>query len=41
VGNGEVLAAEIPDARLLVLDDMGTALQDTAADDVAIAMLTL
>jgi pimeloyl-ACP methyl ester carboxylesterase len=41
VGNGEVLAAEIPDARLLVLDDMGTALQDTAADEIAIAMLTL
>jgi pimeloyl-ACP methyl ester carboxylesterase len=41
VGNGEVLAAEIPDARLLVLDDMGSALRDAAADDVAAAMLTL
>jgi pimeloyl-ACP methyl ester carboxylesterase len=41
VRNGEVLAAEIPDARLLVLDDMGSALQDAAADEVAAAMLTL
>jgi len=41
VGNAEVLAAEIPDARLLVLDDMGSALRDAAADEVATAMLTL
>ncbi len=41
VGNGEALAAEIPGARLLVLDDMGTALRDTAADRVAAAMLAL
>jgi pimeloyl-ACP methyl ester carboxylesterase len=41
VGNGRALAAEIPDARLLVLDDMGTALQDTAADKVAAAILAL
>ena len=41
VGNGEVLAAEIPGARLLVLDDMGGALRDAAADEVAAAMLTL
>ncbi|MGY1876347.1 alpha/beta fold hydrolase [Nocardia gipuzkoensis] len=41
VGNGEVLAAEIPGARLLVLDDMGTALRHTAADPVAAAMLAL
>ena len=41
VGNGEVLAAEIPDARLLVLNDMGSALRDAAADEVATAMLTL
>ncbi|MFF7940105.1 alpha/beta fold hydrolase [Nocardia gamkensis] len=41
VGNGEVLAAEIPGARLLVLDDMGTALRHTAADQVASAMLAL
>ncbi|WP_446226433.1 alpha/beta fold hydrolase [Nocardia sp. IBHARD005] len=41
VGNGEVLAAEIPAARLLVLGDMGTSLRDNAADQVAAAMLTL
>ena len=37
----QALAAEIPDARLLVLDDMGSALQDAAADKVATAMLAL
>ncbi|WP_410873441.1 alpha/beta fold hydrolase [Nocardia sp. A7] len=41
VGNGEALAAEIPAARLLVLDNMGTALRHTAADQVAAAMLAL
>jgi pimeloyl-ACP methyl ester carboxylesterase len=41
VGNGEVLAAEIAGARLLVLDDMGTALRNDAADEVAAAMLAL
>ncbi len=41
VGNGEALAAEIPAARLLVLDDMGTALRHAAADQVAAAMLAL
>ena len=41
VGNGEALAAAIPTARLLVLDDMGTALRDAAADEVAAAMLAL
>ncbi|MGO4616263.1 alpha/beta fold hydrolase [Nocardia sp. 2YAB30] len=41
VGNGEVLAAEIPGARLLVLDDVGTALRHAAADEVAAAMLAL
>ncbi|MFD4458919.1 alpha/beta fold hydrolase [Nocardia sp. NPDC058480] len=41
VGNGEVLAAEISAARLLVLDDMGTSLRAAAADQVAAAMLTL
>lgn len=41
VGNGEALAAEIPGARLLVLDDMGTALRHAAADQVAAAMLAL
>ena len=30
VGNGEALADAIPAARLLVLDDMGTALRDAA-----------
>lgn len=41
IGNGEVLAATIPTARLLALDDMGTALPDTAADQIAGAMLAL
>jgi pimeloyl-ACP methyl ester carboxylesterase len=41
VGNGEALAAEIPGARLLVLDGMGTALRDAATDEVAAAMLAL
>jgi pimeloyl-ACP methyl ester carboxylesterase len=41
VGNGEALAATIPAARLLVLDDMGTALRDAAADEVTAAMLAL
>ncbi|AHH19515.1 alpha/beta hydrolase family protein [Nocardia nova SH22a] len=41
VGNGKVLAAEIPSARLLVLDDMGTALRDSTADRIAAAMLAL
>ncbi|MEV5647382.1 alpha/beta hydrolase [Nocardia sp. NPDC052254] len=41
VGNGEVLATEISRARLLVLDDMGTALRPAAADRVAAAMLAL
>ncbi|WP_328388032.1 alpha/beta fold hydrolase [Nocardia sp. NBC_00416] len=41
LGNGETLAAEIPGARLLVLDDMGTALRHTAAAQVAAAMLAL
>lgn len=41
VGNGEVLAAEIPGAQLLVFDDMGTALRRTTADRIAAAMLAL
>ncbi|MFD3594246.1 alpha/beta fold hydrolase [Nocardia sp. NPDC058640] len=41
VGNGEALANEIPKARLLVLDNMGTALRHAAADQVATAMLAL
>lgn len=39
VGNGEALAAAIPGARLLVLDGMGTAIPETAAGEVAGAML--
>lgn len=39
VGNGEALAMAIPDARLLVLDEMGTAIPETAAGEVAVAML--
>jgi pimeloyl-ACP methyl ester carboxylesterase len=39
VGNGEALAAQIPGARLLVLDDMATALPDAAAGEVGAAML--
>jgi pimeloyl-ACP methyl ester carboxylesterase len=41
VGNGQALAAAIRDARLLVLDDMATALPEAAAADVAAAMLAL
>ncbi|MBC7301467.1 MAG: alpha/beta hydrolase [Nocardia sp.] len=41
VGNGESLAAEIPAARLLVLDDMGTALRPAAADQVSAAIFAL
>ncbi|WP_297624761.1 alpha/beta fold hydrolase [Nocardia sp.] len=41
VGNGEALAVEIPAARLLVLDDMGTALRYAAAGQIAAAMLAL
>ncbi|WP_205327196.1 alpha/beta fold hydrolase [Glycomyces sp. YM15] len=41
VGNGEALAREIPGARLLVLEQAATALPDSAADDVAAAMLAL
>ncbi|WP_435770625.1 alpha/beta fold hydrolase [Nocardioides sp. SYSU DS0651] len=41
VGNGEALAAEIRGARLLVLDDMGTALRDAATAEVAAVMLSL
>lgn len=39
VGNGEALAREIPDARLLVLEDASTAIPDQAVDRVAAAML--
>ncbi|WP_280368818.1 alpha/beta fold hydrolase [Nocardia wallacei] len=41
VGNGAALAAEIPRARLLVLDEMGTALRHNTSDHVAAAMLAL
>jgi len=41
VGNGEAIAREIPGARLLVLEDAATAIPDSAAGEVAEAMLTL
>ncbi|MGC0208590.1 alpha/beta fold hydrolase [Streptomyces levis] len=41
VGNGEVLAREIPGARLLVLEQAATALPDAAVGEVAEAMLAL
>lgn len=41
LGNGEATASEIPNARLLVLDDSATAIPDSAADQVAAAMLAL
>ena len=41
VGNGEALAREIPDGRLLVLDRAATAIPDAAAREVAAAMLAL
>ncbi|MFI2294783.1 alpha/beta fold hydrolase [Isoptericola sp. NPDC019571] len=41
VGNGEVLAREIPGARLLILEEASTAVPDAAAGRVAAAMLAL
>jgi len=41
VGNGEALVREIPGARLLVLERAATAIPDTAADEVAAAILAL
>lgn len=41
LGNGEALAREIPDSRLLVLDRAATAIPDASAADVATAMLAL
>ena len=41
VGNGEAIAREIPGARLLVLEDAATAIPDSAAGQVAEAMLSL
>jgi pimeloyl-ACP methyl ester carboxylesterase len=41
VGNGEALAREIPNARLLVLEQAATAVPDVAASEVAAVMLEL
>ena len=41
VGNGEVLAAEIPEAQLLIHEDMGTQIPESATEDIATAMLGL
>lgn len=41
VGNGEAIAREVPGARLIVLEDAATAIPDTAAGEVAEAMLEL
>ncbi|SEO10878.1 alpha/beta fold hydrolase [Cryobacterium luteum] len=41
VGNGEAIAREIPGARLLVLKHAATAIPDSAANDIAEAMLVL
>jgi pimeloyl-ACP methyl ester carboxylesterase len=41
VGNGEAIAREIPGARLLVLEEAATAIPDSAAREVAEAMLAL
>ena len=41
VGNGEAIAREIPGARLLVLEEVATAIPDAAAGEVAEAMLAL
>jgi pimeloyl-ACP methyl ester carboxylesterase len=41
VGNGEALARDIPGARLLVLEEAGTAIPDSDAGEVAAAMLAL
>lgn len=41
LGNGEALSREVPGARLLVLDDASTAIPDSAAGEVAEAMLAL
>jgi len=41
VGNGEALAREIPDARLLVLEQAATAIPEAATGEVAAAMLAL
>lgn len=41
VGNAEALAAEIPEAQLLIQDDMGTQIPNWATADIAAAMLSL
>lgn len=41
VGNGEAIAREVAGARLLVLDDAGSSIPDSATSDVAAAMLAL
>ncbi len=41
VGNGEVLAREIPGAKLLLLQQAATAIPVAAADEIAAAMLEL
>lgn len=41
VGNAEAIARGIPGARLLVLEEAATAIPETAADEIAEAMLTL
>ncbi|WP_419999500.1 alpha/beta fold hydrolase [Streptomyces boninensis] len=41
VGNGEALAREIPGARLLVLEEAGTAIPEAAVGEVAEAMLAV
>lgn len=41
VGNGVALAEPVPDARRLLVDDMGTAVPEVAAGNIAEAMLAL
>ncbi|SDR72781.1 Pimeloyl-ACP methyl ester carboxylesterase [Brevibacterium sandarakinum] len=41
VGNGEALAAEIPEAQLLIQEDMGTQIPEWTTDGIATAMLRL
>jgi pimeloyl-ACP methyl ester carboxylesterase len=41
IGNGEAIAREIPGARLLLLEEVATAIPDAAAGAVADAMLAL
>jgi pimeloyl-ACP methyl ester carboxylesterase len=41
VGNGEALAREIPEARLLILNEAAMAIPDATAGEVSEAMLTL